>query len=88
MDSLGIVMTVGGLVVTVLVVGGTLLLVFRIFGGLSRAAAEEQRLLQTGMPARARILDVQMGGMSVSTGAHRRLQVVITLEVHPSAGAP
>lgn len=60
----------------------------RVFGGMATQQAETQRLLQTGMPAFARVMGVRMGGMTVTTGAHRHLQLVMQLEVHPPGRPP
>lgn len=59
----------------------------RVFGGMRRQQAETQRLLQVGVPASAQVLAVQMGGMTVTTGVHRHLQLVLSLQVQ-AAGRP
>jgi hypothetical protein len=74
-------------VFTVVVVGGGLFFVFRMLAGLTRGEKERQRLLQTGVPAHARVLQVSMGGMTVTTGVHRQLQLNLSIEVH-RPGAP
>ena len=66
-----------------------MVLVFRrVFGGMRRQAAETQRLLQVGIPAPAQILGVQMGGMTVTTGVHRHLQLMIQLQVQAPGRPP
>ncbi len=60
----------------------------RVFGGMRRQAAETQRLLQVGIPASAQIHGVQMGGMTVTTGVHRHLQLMIQLQVHAPGRPP
>ncbi len=60
----------------------------RVFGGMKRHAAETQRLLQVGTPAPAQIMSTGMGGMTVTTGVHRHLQLVIQLQVHPPGRPP
>jgi hypothetical protein len=54
----------------------------KVFGGLAKSSGETQRLLATGMPARARVLGMQMGGMTMTVGVHRHLQLIMGLEVH------
>ncbi len=49
---------------------------------------EIERILQIGVPAQARVLDLQHTGSSVSFGAHRHLVLMLGLEVHPQGGAP
>jgi hypothetical protein len=88
MDMMFWVMTIGGLLITIVVVAGAGFTMYRVFGGLHKTAAEETRILQTGTPARAQVMQIQMGGMTVTTGVHRRLQVVLTLQVQPPNGAP
>ena len=88
MDMMFWVMTIGGLLITIVVVAGAGFTMYRVFGGLHKTAAEESRILQTGTPARAQVMQIQMGGMTVTTGVHRRLQVVLTLQVQPPNGAP
>ncbi|MGD0524630.1 MAG: hypothetical protein ABSE49_05785 [Polyangiaceae bacterium] len=88
MDSMGIMMSVGGLVVTLLVVGFSVFLFVRVFGGMRRAEAERQRLLREGIQAPARILALQMGGMTVQMGVQRNLQLRIQVEVQPPGRPP
>lgn len=88
MDPMFLMMTVGGLLITVVVMAGVGFSLWRVLGSLSKTASDEARILQTGMPGRAQILQVQMGGMSVTTGAHRRLEVLLALQVQPQSGAP
>ncbi len=88
MDSMGIVMAVVGLGITVLVLGIMGFVFYRVFGGLAKNKAERQRLLTQGIPARGRILNVQMGGMTMTVGVQRHLQLVIQAEIQPNGGAP
>lgn len=88
MDMMFWVMAVGGILITIVMLGGAAFTVWKVLGGLHKTASEESRILQTGTPARAQIMQVQMGGMTVSTGAHRRLEVIISLQVQPPSGAP
>jgi hypothetical protein len=81
MESMSILMTVGGLLVTVLAVGGSLWFVIRLMGGMNKDAKERERLLREGIQASARLMAVQMGGMTVTVGAHRHLQLQLQLEV-------
>ncbi|MEM9457510.1 MAG: hypothetical protein AAGF11_25245 [Myxococcota bacterium] len=60
----------------------------RVFGGMKRQQAETRRLLQVGVPASAQILAVQMGGMTVTTGVHRHLQLVLSLQVQAPGRPP
>lgn len=60
----------------------------RVFGGMKRQAAETNRLLQVGTPASAQILGTAMGRMTVTTGVHRHLQLVLQLQVHPHDRPP
>jgi hypothetical protein len=88
MDSMGIMMSVGGLVVTLLVVGLSIFMFVRVFGGMRRAEAERQRLLREGIQAGARILALQMGGMTMQVGVQRHLQLQIQVEVQPPGRPP
>jgi hypothetical protein len=86
--SMGIVMAVLALVVTVVIVAGVFLVLRRVFGGLGRARAERERLLRDGVQAPARILNVAMGRMTMTVGVHRHLQLDLTLEVEPAGRPP
>ncbi len=77
-----------GVATTIIVVGVTLFVMFRVFGGLLKGSAERDRLLRVGWPARARVLNVQMGGMTVTVGVDRQLQLVIQAEVQGEGRAP
>jgi len=88
MDAMGMLMPVGGLVVTLVIVGFTVLTLVRVFGGMRKAEAERQRLLREGIQAGARVLAVQMGGMTVQMGVHRHLQLHLHLEVQPPGRPP
>jgi hypothetical protein len=69
-----------GIIVTVM----SLIFVFRLFGGLQKAAKEEQRILTTGQPAGGQIINVQQTG----TYINNQPQVVISLQVFPPNGQP
>lgn len=88
MDATGIIMAVVGLFITVIVVGGVFFTLYKVFGGLKKANEERARLLREGVQATARVLNVQMGGMTMTVGVHRHLQLVIGLEVQPPGLAP
>jgi hypothetical protein len=60
-------MTVMIIVISLVTTVPVLFFVFRMLGGLHKAAAEEQRLLSTGAPATGQILFVQQTGMYVNT---------------------
>ena len=85
---MAIVMTVGGLVLTVIVVGFALWSVLKIFGGLGKANAERERLLREGVQARAQLLAVQMGAMTMTVGVHRHLQLQLQLQVQMPGRPP
>lgn len=88
MDATGVVVAVVGLLIAILVVAGVFLTIFKIFGGLKRQNQERDRLLREGIQASARVLNVQMGGMTMTVGVHRHLQLQIALEVHPQGRPP
>src|SRR5687768_4910265 len=88
MDAMGIVVAVVGLVITLVLVGGVFFIFYKVFGGLKRANQERERLLREGVQASARVLSVQMGGMTMTVGVHRHLQLQIGLEVQPAGQAP
>ena len=67
MSGAGVLLAVLGLGVTIVVVAGVFFLLFRLFRGLGRANAERDRLLREGVRASARILNVEMGGMTMFT---------------------
>ena len=71
MSGMGVLISIVGLGITVVVVGGVLFLVFKIFSGLGKANAERERLLREGVQAKARILNVEMGGMTMTVGVVR-----------------
>ena len=88
MDSMGMLMSGGGLLVTLLVVGFAIFTVVRVFGGLRKSEAERQRLLREGIQASARLLAVQMGGMTMQVGVQRHLQLQLQVEVQPPGRPP
>jgi hypothetical protein len=55
---------------------------------MNSAEVERQRLLREGIQASARILAVQMGGMTMQVGVHRHLQLQLHLEVQPQGRPP
>jgi len=59
-----------------------------VLGGLMRGQQQTTQLLQTGMPARGRILQLGTTGGSVAVMGHRHLKLVLTVEVQPQMGAP
>jgi hypothetical protein len=60
----------------------------RVFGGLSRASAERERLMREGHPAPATIVELSMGGMTMSVGVHRHLEVQLLVQVQPPDRSP
>lgn len=81
---IGITVIVGILVTIV----PTVLIMRRAFGGMMRQQAETRRLLRVGVPAAAQVMSVQMGEMTVTTGVHRNLQLVLHLQVQPPGRPP
>jgi hypothetical protein len=81
MSGMGAVIAIGSIGLTILVVGVVFFVLWRVFGGLGRANAERDRLLREGVHATARILNVEMGGMTMTVGVQRHLQLRITVEV-------
>lgn len=77
-----------GVLISIAVFGSVMFFVFRLFRGMAKTQAQNRELLQNGIPAPARVLSVQMGGMTVTTGVQRNLQLVMLLEVHPQGGQP
>ncbi|HEY6725155.1 MAG TPA: hypothetical protein VI197_14070 [Polyangiaceae bacterium] len=88
MDAVGIIVPIVGLVITIVVVGGVFFTLYKVFGGMKRANQERDRLLREGIQASARVLGVQMGGMTMTVGVHRHLQLQISLEVQPAGRPP
>ena len=76
------------LAITIVAVAGGVAYVLRTLASLSREEKERQRLLQVGQPAHARILQVSMGGMTITTGVHRQLQVHLSVEVQRPGTPP
>ena len=66
----------------------TAFVLIRVFGSIGNQNAENQRLLQTGIPAQGRVLSLAMGGMTMSVGVNRQLQVNVGVEVHRQGMAP
>ena len=77
-----------GVGITIIVVAFSFFFMFRVFSGLAKGTAERDRLMRVGWPARARIINVQMGGMTVTVGVDRQLQVIIQSEVHVEGRPP
>ena len=88
MDTATLLLVGGSVLVAIVVVGGTLFGVLRLFKGMSKDSAERARLLREGIQAAGRVMGVQMGGMSMSVGAARHLQLHIQLEVQPPGRPP
>jgi hypothetical protein len=66
----------------------TLAFVFVLFKNIGKGLSSKAKLLQTGIPAQARVLGVQHSGSSMSIGAHRHIELIMGLEVHPQGGQP
>ena len=65
-----------------------IVLIAVILGTLMKKQAATDKLIQTGVPARGRILQLGTTGQSVAVMGHRHLKLVLTVEVHPFQGAP
>src|SRR5690606_33377251 len=81
---MSIVVWLIGPVIAVLV----LIVVFMVFRNISKGMQGKAKLLQTGTPGQARVLSLQHSGSSMSIGAHRHLELILFLEVHPQGGQP
>src|SRR5690606_38210516 len=87
-EILIIVLSVGiPIFFTVVILAVVFFFVFRLLKGLGDAKASNAKLLQTGAPGDGRILQVGTGGMTVTTGVQRSVQVNLTLEVQPHDGS-
>jgi hypothetical protein len=84
MNNLGLLITV----ICVVVCAPAIFVVVAVLRNLGKADATRRRLLQTGAQAHARVLQIQMGGMTVTTGVNRQLQLQIAAEVHRPGTAP
>jgi hypothetical protein len=61
---------------------------YKVFAGVGAQNAQNQRLLQFGIPAQGRVLSLSMGGMTMSVGVSRQLQVNVGVEVHRQGMPP
>ena len=64
----------------------TLAIVFMVFKNIGKGLSDKAKLLQTGIPAQARVLGVQHSGSSMSIGAHRHVELIMHLEIYPHGG--
>lgn len=80
------VMTFLPVIIAIVVVIPTLLFVVRLMKGLDAGQKDIAQLMQTGAMAQGRVVQVQMGSMTVTTGAHRNLELQITVDVYPQGG--
>jgi hypothetical protein len=83
--NLGVIITLVSVAFTVLI---TVVILKVVLGGLGKEQKENERIIQTGMPAQARILGLQHTGMSVAVMGHRHLRLGIMLEVHVQGHPP
>lgn len=81
-EVLIIAIVIGSILISVVVAIVSVLFVVKLIKGLGDAAAANRKILQTGRPADAKILQVGAGGMTVSQGAQRSVQVTLVLEIH------
>lgn len=80
-----------GSIVAAIVVGSIALPLILIVFFLRRARQSsrvEQHLLATGLPGTARVLNLQHGGVVMTSGVQRHLSVILSLEVHLPGRAP
>lgn len=84
MASMGIVITIVVVVFTLAITGASLFFVFKLLGGLHKAAQQEQQLLASGAPAQGQIVSVQQTG----TYINHQPQVQIVVYVTPPGGQP
>jgi hypothetical protein len=80
--------TIRILLATVVPLAFTGFLLYRVFSNVGAQNAQHQRLLQFGIPAQGRILSLSMGGMTMSVGVNRQLQVNVGVEVHRQGMPP
>jgi hypothetical protein len=73
---------------TVVPIAITAFVLIRVFSNVGAQNAQHQRLLATGIPAQGRVLTLGMGGMTMSVGVNRQLQVNVGVEVHRPGMAP
>ena len=75
-------------IIVAVVVVVVVLPIIRMLLKLTKGGAQNRKLLQTGVPAPAKILAIAPTGTTVTVGGHRQPQVALTLEVQPSGGQP
>jgi hypothetical protein len=73
---------------TVVPLGLTGFILFKVFSKVGADNAQNQRLMQVGIPAQGRVLSLNMGGMTMSVGVSRQLQVNVGVEVHRQGMQP
>ncbi|MCL2011925.1 MAG: hypothetical protein FWG75_03955 [Cystobacterineae bacterium] len=72
----------------VLLIGSVLFAFLKIFKQMGGQSKNEERLRTTGIPVRARIINIQMGSMSMQTGASRFLAVNLTVQLENNPVTP
>lgn len=88
MDTMTLVIVVGSVLLTVVIVGGVLFGVIRMFKKMGDDAAERARLLREGIQAGARVMGVQATGGEIIINGARSLGLMIQLEVHAPGRPP
>lgn len=74
------------LVITAVAVAVPLFIFFKVFKGMGNNSKANQQILAYGIPADATVKTLGMGGMTMSVGVSRSLQVQLQLEVRKSTG--
>ena len=81
-------LTITILLATLVPMAFTGFILYKVFAGVGAQNAQHQRLLQFGVPAQGRVLSLSRGGMTMSVGVNRQLQVNVGVEVHRQGMAP
>jgi hypothetical protein len=76
-SMIGVIVTV----VTLVAVGGSLFIMYKVFSGIAGKQQATQRLLATGIRGTARVLDIGATGTSMAVMGQRSVEIALTLEV-------
>lgn len=89
MEIFTIVMIAGSVLVTLLVTAVSLFFAYKVFTGFSKSMQDSAQLMQTGIPAHARVLSVRdLGGSIQIMGQMPQHRLQIDLEITPQGAAP
>lgn len=86
--AMTIALVIGSVLCTLVISGLSMFMAFKVLRKVFQGSAQNNAILQNGLPGTARVMQLGAGGMTMLVGGQRSVQLAMTLEVQLGDGSP